>query len=297
MITEKIGDKSVYIFESHQAALIPWAEFRRKTGKTNLITLDTHTDTVLAFRNFICSEINGLPDDPHSLSEALCGKIDFRYSGTVEEAARRLVNDEQIDAAIKADILNCAFVISYHGTDTPSIEEENYLSHFNCEIVETGDGTSEMIFTRPEHDFNVPDEEQNFRMPVDRIFIVSPNAGFKYKQVEISEEEKRKHADIAIEAHYLKSKLAVIERMNMSLEEGSVFDSGYILDIDLDYFRTKKSISPEKPAEFYKLIRNAEIITVALEPEYVQSEKLQGEDITSEFLLEKLLNHISSALV
>lgn len=70
---------------------------------------------------------------------------------------------------------------------------------------------------------------------------------------------------------------------------------GYILDVDLDYFQTRKSIEPEDARTFYRLIRESGIITVALEPACVESGRLEGETITSDFLLARLLEHIEKA--
>lgn len=68
----------------------------------------------------------------------------------------------------------------------------------------------------------------------------------------------------------------------------------YILDIDLDFFRTMKSIEPNDASIFYRLIRDAAIITIATEPEYVNKVKID-EEINSEYLLERLLKHIEQA--
>lgn len=73
----------------------------------------------------------------------------------------------------------------------------------------------------------------------------------------------------------------------------------YILDIDLDYFHTMKSISPDNSAVFYNLIRQSEIITVALERGCVQQCKEiyhVNEEFGSDELLERLLEHINRAL-
>ncbi len=39
----------------------------------------------------------------------------------------------------------------------------------------------------------------------------------------------------------------------------------YILDIELEYFRSEKAIDPADPATFYRLLRNAVAVTIATE--------------------------------
>ena len=70
----------------------------------------------------------------------------------------------------------------------------------------------------------------------------------------------------------------------------------YILDIDLDYFRTERAVHPTDTKTFYNLIRNAEAITIATEPEFIGYEKLPGENISSATLLPQIMNHIRTAL-
>ncbi|NHZ86682.1 MAG: hypothetical protein GWP19_12520 [Planctomycetia bacterium] len=72
----------------------------------------------------------------------------------------------------------------------------------------------------------------------------------------------------------------------------------YILDIDLDYFHTKRSIVPSNPKTFYQLIQGAEIITIAKESswinEWAKTERYDKE-LTVDYLLNELLNHINVA--
>lgn len=72
------------------------------------------------------------------------------------------------------------------------------------------------------------------------------------------------------------------------------YKDNYILDIDLDYFHTIRSLEPERMDIFYDLIKNAKIITIAKECEWVNRTKLDDE-IDSEYILDKLLEHIEIA--
>jgi hypothetical protein len=69
--------------------------------------------------------------------------------------------------------------------------------------------------------------------------------------------------------------------MAQSANIDSIVEGPYVLDLDLDYFRTLKSLSPDDSVVFYRLIRNAVGITIATGANYVKQTRLD-EDLTSE---------------
>ena len=69
----------------------------------------------------------------------------------------------------------------------------------------------------------------------------------------------------------------------------------YILDIDLDAFHSRQAIEPADRTTFYRLIRNAVAITVATEAECVDELKFDGEEIDTDFLQARLVEHIKAA--
>ena len=82
-----------------------------------------------------------------------------------------------------------------------------------------------------------------------------------------------------------------IDDLSICLNEIPIdYHSSYILDIDLDFFRTAKYINPNKKEVFYHLIRQAKIITIATEPDYIE------KGITADYLLSKILYHIEEAM-
>ena len=68
----------------------------------------------------------------------------------------------------------------------------------------------------------------------------------------------------------------------------------YVLDIDLDYFATKDALSPGDATTFHRLIANAIAITIATEPSFVSSLRLDGL-LTSEYALSRVLEHVESS--
>jgi hypothetical protein len=75
-----------------------------------------------------------------------------------------------------------------------------------------------------------------------------------------------------------------------------LFERPFVLDIDLDYFNTQRSISPGDTQVFHDLIHRAEAITIARETTCVESCQLEGEGLTSAFLEQKVKMHIAAAL-
>jgi hypothetical protein len=83
--------------------------------------------------------------------------------------------------------------------------------------------------------------------------------------------------------------------MAVSAEIEDIKSIPYILDIDLDYFGTIKSLTPDDPSAFHDLIRRAVAITIATEPNYVHDLSLNHE-LTSEYALQQIIGHIDNAM-
>lgn len=84
-ITLKINDISIYICNSHEMVLYPWSKF----SNINLITVDSHSDTKVAFNFNNCNNES---------------KKDYTYVNTTtikkfEKTIETLRNDEHISAA------------------------------------------------------------------------------------------------------------------------------------------------------------------------------------------------------
>jgi hypothetical protein len=70
----------------------------------------------------------------------------------------------------------------------------------------------------------------------------------------------------------------------------------YVVDIDLDFFRSAAASSPNDAAVFHALLRGAVAITIARESRCVTEGRLSGEMITADGLQASLLVHIERAL-
>jgi hypothetical protein len=76
---------------------------------------------------------------------------------------------------------------------------------------------------------------------------------------------------------------------------GPLEGAKFVLDIDLDYFHTLQGARPRNPASFRRLIRNAALITVALEATCVRAEPLLDKGMSAKRLLTYLLGVIQLA--
>ncbi|MBN2625528.1 MAG: UPF0489 family protein [Spirochaetales bacterium] len=86
---------------------------------------------------------------------------------------------------------------------------------------------------------------------------------------------------------------AVEEARN--LEEG--FFDRYILDLDCDFFTTGESLESEFSEVFGELVSQAEMITIAKEPECVKICREEGSGLTGEIIKDRLLEMIEDILL
>lgn len=102
----------------------------------------------------------------------------------------------------------------------------------------------------------------------------------------------RKHADALLDPKVLDPWI-----LQTQIEIGLLEQAKYILDIDLDYFRTSQGAQPANPSAFHKLVRHAQLITIAREPSCVKDGRLPKEKITSDSLQLAVFKLISDAPV
>lgn len=85
-----------------------------------------------------------------------------------------------------------------------------------------------------------------------------------------------------------------------AMTEAKALDTGffqrYILDMDCDYFNSSRSLCPESREVFKQLVSQAEMITLAREPECVKICREEGSDLTAEEIQERLVEMIKEAL-
>jgi hypothetical protein len=216
--------------------------------------------------------------------DQLTSQIVFRDQRSVEAAVALLWNDEHINAALKSGIIALAVLITFQRRLPSTVREEmaRARNHFDFEDISAGPWGGAVSPTVEDHTIR------------HGFCFLRPNDCGDCKRSEHSECH-RLARDRAIESPTLDGKLAVIRRARDKLSLPFISDYPYVLDIDLDYFTTERSISPLSPQTFVKMVRDATAITVAKEPDFVQRCKLDAESINSEMLLGRLLTYIENS--
>ena len=297
-----VAGKQVYVFESHNLALIPWAECRRTLGqKPRLFTLDFHTDTHQAFHARAaqkCAKFCPDPEDWQPIAQELVDAIQFEDPTSVAEAAVRLRYDEQIDAAIRANILDIAFVAAHN--DDRHIESDQQRAA-DEERRTTPEFSPKVVDGRTVYERRVRETAPGpytYSLPENGI-VVLPRVSLPRGKLDPNgiqgEAYDRYYRDAAIEDDRLHPNIDLVNTFCKSVRVASLYEVPYILDFDLDYFNSRQSIEPSKPTVFYELIRRATITTVARESACVKDCRLEGEKVTSSSLEKALMEHIEVA--
>lgn len=308
MVSYTIGGKPIHVVQKHQEVLVAWADIRRGLDSAPLLfTLDHHTDTHKAF---LCHAVNVLDDDePQELERVvheLVADVDFMRPETVLRAVEKLRHDEHIDAAIRCGLISTAFVLSHQYGGTPSREEIECRG--NWRVVKTGNSKAKVTSSGDEVEHyeiwrliqtgnrKLPKRPFTYDIPRNKVFEVSCGCHVGCDKSQHDDECDRLLCDQAIESSYLSDRMAIIDEMLKSIGLAALLESDFILDIDLDYFRTADSVEPKDTSAFYNLIRRAVGVTIATEPSFVEICKLPGADITADSLLAKMQHHLAKAL-
>ncbi len=90
-----------------------------------------------------------------------------------------------------------------------------------------------------------------------------------------------------LESEFLKNSIDYFNSITDLAKEIRLLDGPYILDIDLDYFNTFDSIKPKEDSFFKQLAKNASLITIATEPEYVKICAAES-GLTADYLLSEM---------
>lgn len=280
-----ICGKDVFVVDDHHKILAPWALIRRQIGRTpNLITIDHHTDVHEAFLGHACIETMESGEDAWALARALSKRIDWQDDQSLLWAIERLRHDEHIDAATMSGILNYAFCIQLSdGGGNPSIEEKAY------------EAERQVRWPLPPR-LQFPCRPMTYDDPENHIFVISHDCAIGCTRMPHNDDCVVEHGNMIIELSYLDDQLARGAEMSRCVGIPHLEAQPYILDIDLDAFHSQKAIKPAAPETLYRLIRNAEAITIATEAECVEELKFDDEPINADMLFDQILRHIEMAV-
>jgi hypothetical protein len=278
-----INGKLVYIVEKHHQVLRPWAEYRRKKHSPIVISLDHHTDTRSAFSSHCQGK--------DSCKQENVSKIDYLSDQSINFAISNLQFDEHIDAALKADIILKAFIINFQQAyDSPS-------SYADAKQRREGN-PHQQIFDKiqkiSKEELALIEKGEGYYQSDNGLYVIGAKED-THQLLTFTSMTHPRTCTYQIESTYLSSKLSIIDLMVPGLITNGRFNTNFILDIDLDYFHTAKSIHPDDCKLFHSIIKDSDIITIAKEPDCVDLCKCPGENINSDFLLGELLKHIEAA--
>jgi hypothetical protein len=154
----------------------------------------------------------------------------LRNEEHVKQAVTDLWNDEQIDAAIQVGIFSYAFCFNNNHTNTRSIEQMEYFSQPHIPFLS-----------------NPPEAPFTYKIPDRRIFEIGEICAIGCEERCHGDDCYRLHANQAIESVMLNQLITIANTMAASAAIGSITAIPYVLDIDLDYFRSISSLRPTKP--------------------------------------------------
>lgn len=266
--------KSIFIFEKHHEALLPWSNLKKaqKEKDLYLFSFDHHTDTHDPFLDY---SYNNEFD-----TSLLLRDIDISSELSIKNTIDKLKNDEHIKTAICLGIIEKAFIISHDNlSDNPISNEEN----------DRLNDREKLIASMIDHSLITPCKNRTY--PDSDIYIPPFYTDGRC-------EHGNEYDVVVLEDMFLKDKLDILARMCPSvinLSNETILQKPYILDIDLDYFHTLVSTQPKNYSIFRNLVLNAEIITIAQEPVCVDICK-SDENVTSAKLEKNILELIEKIL-
>jgi len=291
----EINDKPVYIFEDHSLAFKAWHKIKQNLGDTPyVISLDHHTDTRRAlnhfsFYNWVNTHNNHSPQDGYyeRVLKTYLYSLDTNNEEQIDSFLLKLKHDEHIDAAIKLGIISHSISIQWSEfSGTSSIEEG--LWHLNDWKNYIGKVSSSELQELMNNRSPYPEPPYNYNLPENKMFII----GYPKCECPKSPHDEICHKnmyDNALESSFLAKQLEIVNNLQDNLNRSGLQTSGFILDIDLDYFHTINSVSPSDRETFSWLVKNSLAISIAKESICVDMLKCEGENIDSNYLLKKLL--------
>ena len=108
----------------------------------------------------------------------------------------------------------------------------------------------------------------------DRITLL--NDGFLTDDMPLNSPELREYFDRALEDDFLAQFKEYLPQ------------KPYILDIDLDYFKSYRSLEPQRFSIFKKLVNDAEIITLSREEIWVKLLSFEDNNFNSDYIITQL---------
>ena len=241
MVEHVVGGKKVYVVESHHHVLVPWARHRHDSGEPRyVVSLDHHTDCHRPFMAYTQVDPGRLLprnfDDIRIIGDRCLAETDPRDEASIKSAIAKLKHDEHVRTATATRIARAVFIISYQAKcNSPQSWQEKLRPSWS--LASAMDEQDDIV--------ELPPEEQNYPKSYDGTYVVGHDCVPWCERSTHNDSCVSRAADAAIETRFLTKRLEVLDRMAKCNKMNAYRAPGnYLLDIDLDYFKTRKAIAP-----------------------------------------------------
>jgi hypothetical protein len=254
-----------------------------------------------AFQDASVRQINPTRDlravvDPLALEQLRASwirELQTLSDDAVQRAIERLDHDEHIDAAIRGGVIDVAFIVSDMDDGHIRSIEERAAEQANQDArwVEAEGHRVMLPYIRR----NQAKRPFSYEMPSHRMIVLEKRHDYPWL-VGDADDRDRAWADNVLETRFIQERLEIVSAVCRASGVPPPLERPFILDIDLDYFRTRRSIAPNDATLFYEIVRRSIGITVARESICVENGRLDDGGFTASWLEQRLLEHIQRAV-
>ena len=300
----EIKGKSIYIVESHHHILEAWEKYKG----ANVITFDWHTDTKDAFNVYAYWEARK-KGNYHAENFQCAREIrrdllkKYHDEGNITDVISKLRNDEHISFATLSNIVNFVFVCSHQSSSFFNSAENNFLitSWAGCRKDELA---LQRIFApyrspnfNPQEKLYSYHHQRIIECPLDCVPLSNLNGApiLSYGNFDLVIED-RVLEPILNNFNEFAYPFSCRGNQQSPYEHREYAAPFFILDFDMDYFPTQKSLNPKNRHVISNLIKNSCAITIATENGWSEEKWEDSEPIDFEKNLSSLLHLIEGAL-
>ena len=271
--TQKNG-KDIYIVDSHHEVLEAWVKYPNHS----VLTFDYHTDTRPAFLKWAYKQIMSKANNclgPTTQEEKqieptrLKRIAQYIKDNNIMSAISDLKYDEHLRFVVDTDIVKKVYICTWGNGSSTS--EKNFLSnpYYTNSALYNNISILDSV-SMPEDDHNeeiitlqiscTPSTAPSYNNEEIILFEIGCDFLIDCNKTDHDEAYQSDAANMVLEDSIMQKMLS-----SFSVIEPSICNTPFILDFDMDFFRTCQSLSPATNAVFTQLVQRATAITIAKE--------------------------------